>query len=429
MYVSLRNRPRHEPVAAPSTRRRVTSTVIALGVVSLVTDISTESVSAVLPNYLIIVLGLSPQAFGFVNGLYNGVSALVRIGGGWVADRSDRPKWVAFVGYGISAVGKVALLSAHSFAAFSAIASSDQVGKGLRTAPRDSMIVASSSPGMLGRSFGVHRSLDTLGAFIGPLLAFWILFVVPGDFHSVFVAAAAFAVIGLATLLLLVPDVRPRKSAPCPAQVKNEPRPAVSLKALATPDMIRISVAAALLGLLSVGEAYVFLELQDRDSLALTYYPLLVVGMNVSYLVLAIPFGRLADRIGRWPVFIGGYVALLAAYVGAGGPLSGAFATGVCLLMLGAYYAATDGVLAAMAGQATPVAVRSSAIATAQTMLAATAFVSSVLFAALWTAIGRADALVVFAAVLAAVIPVAALLLYRTSAARRFEPSTDSIPA
>jgi MFS family permease len=438
MYVSLRNQPHTASAAAPPVRRRVAHTVLLLGAVSMVTDISTESVGAVLPNYLIVVIGLSPQAFGVVNGLYNGVSALVRILGGWAADATDRPKWIAFIGYAISAAGKIALMSAHSFPAFSAIASTDQVGKGLRTAPRDAMIVASSEPDMLGRAFGVHRALDTLGAFIGPLLAFWILFVVPNDFHSVFVTAAAFSLIGVATMLLMVPDLRPRSrraalarptgEAPSAVDVGDRAeRPRLSLRLLATPDLARLTVAAGLLGLLSIGETYVFLELQDRDELALTYYPLLIVGMNFAYLVLAVPFGRLADRIGRWPVFIGGYVALLIAYVGAGGPVGGVVITCLCLLLIGAYYAATDGMLAAMAGQATSVAVRSSAIATAQTVVAATAFLASVLFAALWTAIGRADALLVVAAGLAATIPVAAALLRRTGAARRPPGRADSM--
>ncbi len=424
MYLSLRTRP-SAVGAAPQVSRRIAPTVIALGVVSMVTDIASESVNSVLPNYLILVVGLSPQAFGLVNGLYNGVSALVRIAAGWTADRTDHPKWVALLGYLISALSKIALLSAQTFGMFSTIATVDQIGKGIRTAPRDSMIAASSTPATLGRSFGVHRTLDTFGAFLGPLLAFWILTVVPNGFHSVFVAATAFAIIGVATLLLVVPDVRPRRRGARPPadDVVTEPPPRVSLRLLANPHMARLVTAAGVLGLLGIGEVYVFLELQSRDSLAFRYYPLLVVGMNLAYVLLALPLGWLADRVGKWRVFIGGYVALLIAYLAAGGPISGPVATYCCLLLLGAYYAATDGVLAAMAGNATDLAVRGSAIATAQTVLSAAAFFSSLGFAALWVGIGRAHALLLVAVLLACALPLAALLL------RGVEPKAADVAA
>jgi MFS family permease len=432
VYISLRSAPATATSQIAPVRHRVATTVIVLGIVSMVTDISTESVNAVLPNYLIIIVGLSPQAFGVVNGLYNGVSAVVRLLGGWTADRFDHPKSVAFIGYGASAVSKLFLLSAHSFGAFSAIATADQLGKGLRTAPRDSMIAASTPRDALGRAFGVHRSLDTLGALLGPLMAFVILDVVPNDFHSVFVASAAFAFMGLAALLLIVPDIRPGRTGQSvapgqpPVPRRSAGRTRVPLRQLMTPQMAQLLAAAAMLGLLSIGETYVFLELQDRDGLALKYFPLLVVGMNLAYLALAIPLGRLADRVGRWRVFVGGYAALLLAYLGSGGPVAGPVTTCSCLVLLGAFYAATDGVLAAMAGRMSPPRVRSSAIAAAQTTLAlATAF-SALGFAVLWSAIGRTDALLIAAAGLAIVLPGAALLLRGADRSRReaFEPET-----
>src|SRR5665648_262295 len=128
-------------------------------------------------------------------------------------DRGDHPKWVAVVGYGLSALTRVGLLVATGFAAVTALVAVDRVGKGIRTAPRDAMITASSSPRTLGRSFGVHRTLDTVGASVGPLLAFVVLWAVPDGYHTVFVVSFGFAVIGLVVLALLVPDVRPRRAA------------------------------------------------------------------------------------------------------------------------------------------------------------------------------------------------------------------------
>ena len=149
----------------------------------------------------------------------------------------------------------------------------------------------------------------------------------------------------------------------------------------------------------------------ERDSLATKYFPLLYVGTNFAYLALAIPFGRLADRIGRTQVYIGGYVALLISYLCAGGPLGGPAASVVCLLMLGAYYAATDGVLAAIAARISATSVRTSGIATAQTIVAAARFVSSIMFGLLWTELGRVNALSIITLGLVVVIPIAALLL------------------
>ena len=187
MYLSLRDRPARTEAASPEEARavraakrgRVSSVVITLGVVSLLTDISSESVAAVLPLYLTTALGLSTLAYGFVDGLMQGASALVRIAGGWAADKGDHPKWVAVVGYGLSAITRGVLLVASSFGAVVAIVAVDRIGKGIRTAPRDAMITASSDPRTLGRSFGVHRTLDTVGAALGPLLAFVVLWADP----------------------------------------------------------------------------------------------------------------------------------------------------------------------------------------------------------------------------------------------------------
>ena len=408
MYVTVRDRPGRGAVA--TGKQRVAGTVVLLGVVSMFTDVSSESVNAVLPIYLTSVLGLGTLAYGFIDGIYQGVSAIVRILGGWLADRGDHPKWVATVGYLVSAVSRVFLLPAHTFAAITGVITVDRLGKGLRTAPRDSLIAASSPAASQGRAFGVHRALDTLGALAGPLLAFWILWVLPNDYHAVFVASLAFAVVGVAILLMLVPDVRPRRASQTAAPARP-PVGRVSLGLLRTPRLGRLLIAAALLGVLTIGDGFLYLELADRDSLATRYFPLLDVATNLAYLVLAIPFGRIADRIGRVRVFVGGHVLLLLAYLCAGGPVGGAAASVCCLFLLGAYYAATDGVLAAISGQAVEVSVRTSGIATAQTVVAAARFVASIGFGFLWTQVGREDALLVAVALLALAVPAGALVL------------------
>src|SRR5688572_10580379 len=136
-------------------------------------------VNAVLPLYLTATVGLGVLAYGFLDGLYQGVSALVRIAGGYVGDRHVRPKWVASAGYAVSALSRIAMLPAQGFAAITGVITADRLGKGLRTAPRDALIAGNSDPSMLGRSFGVHRALDTAGAAAGPLIAFALLWAVP----------------------------------------------------------------------------------------------------------------------------------------------------------------------------------------------------------------------------------------------------------
>jgi nitrate/nitrite transporter NarK len=201
VYISLRDRP------ADRTRGgkppRVAPVVVTLGIVSLLTDISSESVSAILPLYLTVVVGLTPVAYGLIDGLYQGVSALVRLGGGWLADASDRPKWVAFLGYGLSALARVFLLFASGAAGIAAVVTADRIGKGIRTAPRDAMISTSTPSEHLGRAFGMHRMLDTIGAALGPLIAFGLLQLVPDGYSVVLVVSLAFALAGVALLGLL----------------------------------------------------------------------------------------------------------------------------------------------------------------------------------------------------------------------------------
>jgi MFS family permease len=294
VYLSISDRP-HRDAAPRGTRRpRVAPVVVLLGLVSLLTDISSESVAAILPLYLTAVVGLSPVAYGFLDGLYQGVSALVRIASGWAADRGGRPKWVAFAGYGLSAVARVGLLIASGFATISAVVAVDRIGKGIRTAPRDAMIAASTPSSHLGRAFAVHRTLDTIGAAVGPLIAFAILWAVPDGYTTVMIVSLAFALAGLALLGLLVPD-RP----PAPDASGTADRPVFRWREVVDRRLARLLVAAGALGLLTIGDGFVYLALLDRGGFAATWFPLLYVGTNVAYLALALPVGGLADRVGR----------------------------------------------------------------------------------------------------------------------------------
>ncbi len=401
MYISIGDRPRPDPANRPVKKVKVAPIVILLGLVSLLTDISSEAVAAILPLYLTSVVGLSPVAYGFLDGLYQGASALVRIAGGWAADRGGHPKWVAFLGYGLSAVAKVGLLIASGFAAITAVVAVDRIGKGIRTAPRDAMISESTPASHLGRAFALHRTLDTIGAAAGPFLAFGILWAVPDGYTIVMAMSLAFALVGLALLGLLVPDQR---SADRPAP--NLGRPRFRWQSVGGPRLTKLLMAAAVLGLLTIGDGFVYLALLERGGFATTWFPLLYVGTNFAYLALAIPIGRLADRVGRTRVLVAGHVTLLLAYFCAAMPMAGLIAVVVPLILLGTFYASTDGVLAAVAGCLAAPGARASAIASAQTVVALARLVASTGFGLLWFALGPQRALLTVVALLLIVIPV-----------------------
>ncbi|MEU9232454.1 MFS transporter [Streptomyces subrutilus] len=367
--------------------RAVPGTVFALGLVSLITDVSAEMVTAVLPLYLVAGLGMSPLAFGALDGLHQGATALLRLAGGRISDRTHRRKLVAGFGYALSAGCKAALLAVTTPWSVAAVLAADRTGKGLRTAPRDALISLSCPPQDQGRAFGVHRALDTAGALLGPLAAFGVLWVVADGYAAVFTVSCCVAVLGVVVLVLFV------REAPAPAPAARAPLPPVRTL-VRIPGLRRLCATAAVLGLFTVGDAFLYLLLQRRLDLPAAYFPLLPVGTAAVFLLAALPAGRAADRLGRRRVFLGGHVLLLGACllllspVPAGPPL----VLGV-LGLLGLFYAATDGVLMAAAGPLLPAELRTTGLAVLQTAQALARFAGSLMFGAAWTLWGPGPAL------------------------------------
>jgi MFS family permease len=428
VYSSVRDRPASPDAAAPQgpdgpadagspgrgRRPRVHRNVLLLGINSLLTDISSESVNAVLPLYLTSVLGFTPLAFGFFDGVYQGMSAILRIFGGVFADRRQRHKEVAGAGYALSAACKVGLLATTTAVPTAGVLFVDRVGKGIRTAPRDALISLSSEPENLGGSFGVHRAMDTIGAFIGPIVAFALLWFTPGAYDSVFVVSFCVAVLGLGVLAFFVqnPPKERLEAARVRALTKRGTRELMANRAFA-----RIAVAGALLSLLTVSDAFIYLVYQRHTHMTSRPFPLLFVGTALSYLLLAIPLGRLSDRIGRAPVFLGGHVLLVGCYLllRGSGPGSGFLTIAAILGLLGAYYAATDGVLMALASTVVPAELRSSGLAWLTTVTTAGKFGASLLFGLVWTWQGPDRAVSWFLIGMVAAFPVALLILLRPS--------------
>ncbi|WP_326662022.1 MFS transporter [Streptomyces canus] len=397
------SRPGRRPAAVPPT-------VLALGAVSLITDVSSEMVTAVLPLYVVAGLGLSPLGFGLLDGINNGVGALVRLAGGHLADRGGRRhKVVAGLGYGLSAVCKPLLLLAHTLPVISAVLAVDRTGKGLRTAPRDAMISLSTEPEHRGRAFGVHRAMDTTGALLGPLVAFAVLRATVDGYDAVFAVSGCVAALGVLVLLLFVP----RRVTLADAERRPERPPALrdSLALLRRPDLRRLTVCATLLGLTTVSDSFLYLLLQREGNLSAQLFPLLPLGTAAVFLLLAVPLGALADRVDRRRLFLAGHGVLLLGYGVVLSPRHGVPAVIAVLVLHGTFYAATDGVLAAATAGAVPARHQGAGQALVGTAQALARFGCSLAFGAAWSLWGERTALAVTAAALAVSAVVASFLL------------------
>jgi MFS family permease len=395
-------------------REHIGRTVLLLGTTSLLTDISSEMVSTILPIYIVFALGATPLQFGIVDGIYQGATAFVRLLAGVASDRKGRHKPIASIGYALSAVCKLGLiLAGSSLAAISAVVYADRVGKGIRTAPRDAMISLSAHPKTLGAAFGVHRAMDTAGAMIGPLLAFGLLAAAPRRYDTVFVVSFCFAIVGVAVITLLVRDQRDTPADPPSRRAAM----ASALGLVKVPAFRRLTLAAGALGLATLSDGFLYLGLQDRMGFAPRYLPLLFVGTALVFMVLAVPMGKLADRVGRGKVFVGGYLLLLGVYSSLLVPSISPAVLVFYLAAFGAFYAATDGVVMALAGSLLPEELRASGMGLVTAVVAASRLFGALAFGALWTLGGVNIAVIVFAAGLACAILVAAAVVVRREVA------------
>ena len=390
----------------------VSPVVWKLGLTSFLTDISSEMVNSVLPVYLVIHLHLSPLQYGAIDGVYNGLAViLVSLAAGLTADRSKRHKEVALTGYGFSAICKLFLLAAGGVWGWLIfITGLDRIGKGIRTAPRDALISLNTPPHLMASAFAVHRALDAGGALLGPIIAFILLAQMSGApeaFDILWVTSFLFAILGVAALWLYVP--RPKDS--LFTQPLSDERK-LSRRSLSVLFASRHFVALAGCGLLlSVGTAadgFIYLIMLEKGGVNSGFLPLFYVATAASYALFSIPAGLCADRFGRVSIFLGGYAVLGGVYaLLLFMPTVGLPAQAVCLLLLGIYYAGTEGVLMAMASTAVPPEARASGLAVLATAIALGKMGASFMFGWLWEAYGDRSAIVVFIGILMAATLVA----------------------
>ncbi len=378
--------------ASSDPRARIGANVVFLGLTSLFTDVSSEMVVSVLPIYLVTFLRLSPVQFGVVDGLYNGVAGVMQLFGGVIADRLKRYKEIAAAGYAASALCRLGLLATTTWTGIAAVLVIDRLGKGLRTAPRDALISLSVSRERLATAFGIHRALDALGAMLGPVLAFVLLAVVPGGFDVIFVTSFCAAVLGLAVLGCFVENRTPTTD----PEHALHPSAGRALRLLRRPEFRHLALCAVMLSLATISDAFVYLVLQRRMNFAAGSFPLLYLLTSLGYLALAVPAGRLADRVGRFRVFCCGYALLLVL----DGLLlltePGMTVLATALLLLGAHYAATEGVLMALGSAALPPELRASGLAVLTTATAFARLAASILFGLIWTRFGLGPTVATF---------------------------------
>jgi MFS family permease len=390
------------PPAAPAPAK-VPGNVIALGAVSLLTDISSEMITSVVGYYLLVYLQVSTITVGFLDGFYSAVPVLFAVYAAYLADRYQRRKLLAGLGYGLSAVSKLGFpIVGASVTGLGLVQGVDRLGKGLRTAPRDSLISLSTPAEIQGRAFGVHRMMDTIGAFLGPLIAVVALSlaVAAVAFDAVFVTSFCIAMIGLLALILFVTDHREPVSDPKLVSLRS------GFRLLRDRPFRRVCIAATLLSVAWVSDTFIYLVLQQRLGLSAIDYALLAVVTTGSYLLFAIPLGRIADRIGRWRVFLGGHVCLLVVYILLAGPIGGLALVLVTLPIHGLFYAMTDGVLMAHAGPMLPRELRTAGLAVLQSLRALGAFCSSMAFGFAWAQVSSRT--VIYGFIVALVLALAA---------------------
>jgi len=362
--------------------RRVPRGVWLLGFVSLLMDVSSEMIHCLLPVFMVSVLGASALAVGLVEGVAEATALIVKVFSGALSDFIGRRKELAVFGYGLGAVSKPLFALGGSVDAVLGARFIDRVGKGMRGAPRDALIADMTPRALRGEAYGLRQSLDTVGAFLGPLAALGLMAAWSGDFRRVFWVAAFPAALAVALLAFGVREPQPADA--------GRPRTPVSWRSLERLDAAywRLTALGAVFTLARFSEAFLILRAKDRG-LSDRSSPLVFIAMNVVYALSVYPVGLLADRMDRRRLMAGGLAVLAAADVvlarAAGLP---AVAAGVALW--GLHMGLTQGVLSAMVADAAPPELRGSAfgffnLASGVAMLAA-----SVLAGFLWQTAGPA---------------------------------------
>ncbi|NLJ26519.1 MAG: MFS transporter [Deltaproteobacteria bacterium] len=353
------------------------NTVLLLGFVSLLTDVSSEMVYPLLSLYLMTSLGATPAIVGVIEGIAESLASLLKTYSGYISDRIQRRKPLAIVGYGSAAVGKLFLYLSTSWGWVLAGRVVDRFGKGVRTAPRDALIADASQEGRLGHSFGLHRALDTLGAVFGIAIAYYLFTATKGQYTRIFLFSLLPGILGV-LLLFFVKEKKPRKAA---AKV----HPLAGWRKL-NPRLKAFFLVAFLFTLGNSSNQFLLLRANnlgfDAANVILAY-----LICNFVYAVSAYPAGRLSDHIGRRTLLVFGYLFYGLVYLGF------AFASQrlhvwVLFGVYGLYSGLTEGIEKALVAELCPGESRATMLGVHATLVGIGLLPASLIGGFLWRMIG-----------------------------------------
>lgn len=397
-----------EGVAAGSQRQGIPRGIWVLGFVSLFMDVSSEMIHALLPIYLVTALGASTLAVGIIEGIAEAAASITRIFSGTLSDRLGRRKLLAVIGYGLAALTKPVFPLAGSLGWVVTARFVDRIGKGIRGAPRDALVADLSPPALRGASFGLRQSLDTIGAFLGPLAAIALMALTADSFRTVFWIAVipAFVAVGLLVFGVREPERHRAKEAGEPLRLADSFR-------LGSAFWL-VAAVFALMTLARFSEAFLILRSQDVG-LAMALAPLVLVVMSAVYALSAYPAGILSDRLGRKGVLAAGMIVLVIAdlvlMLGDTIPL-----TLIGVGLWGLHMGLTQGLFGALVADTAPGRLRGTAFGLLHLTGGMAMLAASVIAGALWQSFGPSATFLAGAG-----FTVAALLLL--SAARTRIPS------
>jgi MFS family permease len=361
--------------------REIPGGVWALGVVSLLMDVSSEMIHALLPLYLVTVLGTSMLTVGVIEGVAEATASIVKIFSGALSDKLGKRKLLAALGYGLAAFTKPIFPLASGIGWLMAARFIDRVGKGIRGAPRDALIADIAPHDLRGASFGLRQTLDTIGAFLGPLLAIGLMILAANNFTVVFWIAVIPAFLSFAVIVFAVRD----PGRPAGARTVKSPLSRMELRRLGDAYWFVVAVAT-IFTLARFSEAFLLLRAQSVG-LSLALVPAVLVVMNVAYAFSAWPAGALSDRIGRFGLLSTGFALLLMAdlFLALGGNI------GVVLLgavLWGLHMGLTQGLLSALVADTAPPELRGTAFGMFNLVTGLAMLVASVIAGSLWDNIG-----------------------------------------
>ena len=394
-----------------ATLRAIPAGVWALGFVSMLMDISSEMIHALLPVYLVTVLGASATTVGAIEGIAEATASVTKVFSGALSDWLGKRKLLAALGYGLAALTKPIFPLAPSIAWLVAARFIDRVGKGIRGAPRDALVADIAPAQLRGASFGLRQALDTAGAFIGPLLAIALMWMTGDEFRAVFWVAVVPAFLSLAVLVFAVREparTDSRRSARMPLQRRE-------LARLGRPCWLVIFVAA-LFTLARFSEAFLVLRAQ-AVGLPIALVPLVLVVMNVVYSAAAYPAGVASDRHGRRRMLAVGILLLIAAdLVLAAVP--GLWGVGVGVALWGLHMAFTQGLFAAWIADTAPADLRGTAFGMFNLLTGVALLLASLIAGMLWDGLGAQAMFLVGAVVAGSALLALAVLKDGLAAAR-----------